>query len=101
LLAWASYICASKSANAISVDRFLRPPNWDSLRISCDSRYQVSLEFNIFSKILLRALSREIGRYDAGSVGFFSGLSKGITSAVFHMDGYVLEERMRFKREVK
>jgi len=50
---------------------------------------------------LLKALRREIGRWERGREGSFCGFKMGMITAIFHMDGKEDERRIRFRREVK
>ena len=100
-LAWASYICESRSARAIWADRPLRQPYWVLLRILWESRNQDSLVLMIFSKTLLRVLSSEMGRYDKGSEGSLQGFKIGMIKAIFQLLGKEVENKILFRSEVR
>jgi len=53
------------------------------------------------SKILLRALRREIERWERGWDGSLRGFKRGMISVISHRKEKEAEKRMRFRREVK
>jgi hypothetical protein len=69
------------------VERCARKPNcWDGRRLF-DSRDSFSRADKTFSRIFPMILSREIGRYERGSEGFFPGFGVIIVLAFFQAVG--------------
>jgi hypothetical protein len=71
----------------LCVDRWARKPNCSGGRRLWDSSRRLSRLVRILSKILPVMLSREIGRYDLGSLGPLPGLGIIMVHAVFHAVG--------------
>jgi hypothetical protein len=71
----------------LMVERYARKPNcWGGRRLF-DSRDNFSRADKTVSRIFPRILSREIGRYERGSVGSFPGFGIIIVLAVFQIVG--------------